>query len=180
MSPDKQIEAVLFYKAAPIKKSVLAKILGVNESDLNTAIPALKERLRGGATTLVISDDEVELVVAPEFDQLIEGLRKDELRRDIGKAGAETLAVVLYKAPVTRSEIDRVRGVNSSYILRALETRGLVERSSGKRQSEYIPTADLLRHLGIQEKTGMPDYASVMNALEAFERANASQSEDTE
>ena len=87
---------------------------------------------------------------------------------------------MLYKSPVTRSEIDRVRGVNSSYILRALETRGLVERSSSKRQNEYVPTTELLRHLGIREKTEMPQYASVMNALEAFERANASESEAAE
>ena len=173
MALDHQIEAVLFYKASPMKKSVLGKILNVDVGDIESALGTLKSRLDGGATTLVLTEDEVTLAVSPLYDELIEGIRKDELRRDIGKAGAETLAVVIYRSPVTRSEIDRIRGVNSSYILRALETRGLVERQSGKRQGEYVPTTELMRHLGIREKTEMPDYAGIMNALEAFERSEA-------
>lgn len=179
MALDHQIEAVLFYKASPMKKSVLGKILNVEVGDIESALSTLKSRLEGGATTLVLTEDEVTLAVSPDYDDLIEGIRKDELRRDIGKAGAETLAVVIYRSPVTRSEIDRIRGVNSSYILRALETRGLVERQSGKRQGEYVPTTELMRHLGIREKTEMPDYAGIMNALEAFERSEAGELSNT-
>lgn len=171
MELDKAIEAVLFYKAEPIKKAVLMKTLEVGEEELGTALSLLKERLQSGATALLSTDEEVSLVVAPEFDELIEGTRKDEMKRGIGKAGAETLAIVMYRGPITRAEIDRVRGVNSSYILRNLEIRGLVERRSGKRQNEFVITTELLRHLGIQEKTEMPDYAKVLNALEAFENS---------
>ncbi|OGG85997.1 hypothetical protein A2392_00830 [Candidatus Kaiserbacteria bacterium RIFOXYB1_FULL_46_14] len=170
MALDRQIEAVLFYKAEPIKKPTLSKLLGVEQTELESALAILKERLQGGATALVIAEDEVELAVSSEFDQLIESLRKEELRRDIGKAGAETLAIVLYRSPVSRGEIDRIRGVNSSYILRNLETRGLVERDTRGRGSEFRPTTELLRHLGIQEKTELADYANVMNALENFEK----------
>ena len=92
------------------------------------------------------------------------------MRRDIGKAGAETLAIVMYRAPISRVEVDRIRGVNSSYILRNLETRGLIERRSGARQTEFSPTTELLRHLGIEEKTALPDYATVMDALENYEK----------
>lgn len=170
MSIDRQIEAVLFYKAAPVKKSVLGKILEIDDETLDEALGFLKERLKTGATSLVATDTEVELSVAAEFDDLIDGIRKEELKRDIGKAGAETLAIVLYRGPVSRTEIDRIRGVNSSYILRSLEVRGLVERDTkGNRGSEFRPTTELLRHLGILEKTEMPDYANVMNALEKFE-----------
>lgn len=177
MESEKAIEAVLFYKASPVKKTALMKLFSIEESALTEALERLKERLVTGATTLVVSDDEVTLVVAKEFDELIDGLRKDELRRDIGKAGAETLAIVMYRSPVTRSEIDRIRGVNSSYILRSLEIRGLVERRVGKRQSEFVPTTELLRHLGISEKTAMPDYVNVMNTLATFE-AGQNQQDD--
>ena len=171
MELDKAIEAVLFYKAEPIKKAVLMKTLEVEEGELGAALKTLEERLQGGATALLSTDEEVSLVVAPEFDELIEGTRKDEMKRGIGKAGAETLAIVMYRGPITRAEIDRVRGVNSSYILRNLEIRGLVERRAGKRQNEFVITTELLRHLGIREKTEMPDYAKVLNALEAFENS---------
>lgn len=169
MKLDAKIEALLFYKAEPIKKVVLMKTLGVGEEDLGTALKTLEERLEGGATALLSTDEEVSLVTAPEFDELIDNTRKDEMKRGIGKAGAETLAIVMYRGPISRVEIDRVRGVNSSYILRNLEIRGLVERRAGKRQNEFVITTELLRHLGIREKTEMPDYAKVMNALEAFE-----------
>ncbi|MEX0913286.1 MAG: SMC-Scp complex subunit ScpB [Candidatus Paceibacterota bacterium] len=170
MQLDRAIEAILFYKAAPMKKSALAKILEVGEGEVSAALKALEERLKSGATALVMTDEEVELAVAPQFDSLIENLRKDELKRDIGKAGAETLAIVLYRSPVSRGEIDRIRGVNSSYILRALETRGLIERSLRGQRSEFVPTTMLMRHLGISEKTGLSDYVNVMNALENFEK----------
>jgi len=170
MTLDRQIEAVLFYKAEPIKKSILAKLLGVEQTELENALTILQERLQNGASSLILTEEEVELAVSSDFDQLIESLRKEELRRDIGKAGAETLAIVLYRGPVSRSEIDRIRGVNSSYILRNLETRGLVMRDTRGRSSEFRPTTELLRHLGIGEKTELADYANVMNALESFEK----------
>lgn len=172
MSLDRQIEAVLFYKASPVKKTALAKLFSVTEGEIEAALTILRERLQGGATSLVSTEIEAELAVAPEFDQLIDGLRREELKRDIGKAGAETLAIVLYRGPVSRSEIDRIRGVNSSYILRNLETRGLIERGIDGRQSQFRATTELLRHLGIEEKTALPDYANVMNALEKFEQQN--------
>lgn len=170
MTLDRQIEAVLFYKAAPLRKEQLQKMFSVAADEFEVALSTLRERLKGGATTLIITDNEVELATAPEFDALIETIRKDELRRDIGKAGAETLAIVLYRGPVSRSEIDRIRGVNSSYILRNLETRGLIERNVSGRGSEYRATTELLRYLGIGEKTELHDYANVMNALERFEQ----------
>lgn len=177
MNIDKRLEAILFYKAEPMKLSVLAKTLGVGEAEVMAELQSLSERLDDGATRVILTDDEVSLVLASEFDALIDGLRKDEMKRDIGRAGAETLAVVMYRGPVTRAEVDRVRGVNSSYILRNLETRGLVERKVGKRQGEYVVTTELMRHLGIKEKTEAPDYAKVMNALEAFE--NSTKENDT-
>lgn len=171
MAIDKQIEGVLFYKAVPMKKAAIAKVLGVGEEEVAAGLKVLKDRLQGGGTTIVEVGDSIELAVAAELDSLIENIRKDELRRDIGKAGAETLAIVIYRGPVSRGEIDRIRGVNSSYILRALETRGLIERSAKTERNEFIPTTTLLRHLGIQEKTGLPDYANIMNALENFENS---------
>lgn len=178
MSLDRSIEAVLFYKAGPMKKAVLAKLLDVEEVEVEKSLTQLQERLSSGAIALVLSEEEVALATAPEYDATIEKIRKEELRRDIGKAGAETLAVVIYRSPVTRSEIDRIRGVNSSYILRSLESRGLVERRTGKRQGEYVPTTELMRHLGIKEKMEMPDYQGVMNALESFERGVAEAGSD--
>lgn len=176
MTLDQKIEGVLFYKAEPVKKSALLKLFEVDETKLKDGLETLRKR-QNGALTLVETDNEVELVLGPEFDELTESLRKEELKRDIGKAGAETLAIVLYRGPVSRSEIDHIRGVNSSYILRSLEIRGLVERSYGGRQTEFKPTTELLKHLGIKEKTELNNYQSVMDALHKYEEALKAESE---
>ena len=173
----KQLEAVLFFKAQPVTKTALATLLAIPENDLPAVLAALNERLQTGATRILETDTEVSLVTAPEHDELIEQLRRDEIKRDIGKAGAETLAIVLYRGPITRSEIDRVRGVNSSYILRNLMVRGLIERSSNSKRTEYQITQDLLAHLGITHKTQLPGYENVLNQLERFEAALANEQE---
>lgn len=170
MTLEQKLEGVLFYKAAPIKKTALLKLFAVPEAELTQALTSLSERLKIGATRLLETDTEVELVTAPELDELIESLRKDELKRDIGKAGAETLAIILYRGPVTRSEIDRVRGVNSSFILRNLLVRGLIEKRGEQKNVQYQATPALYAHLGIAGKTALPEYESIMNTLDTYER----------
>lgn len=170
MELSEKIEGVLFYKAAPMKKRALCTLLGVEDAELEAALSKLQERLQSGATRLVTAASEVELVTAPELDPLIDDMRKDDLRRDIGKAGAETLAIVLYRGPVTRAEIDRIRGVNSSFILRNLMMRGLVERSAGAKQNQYQVTPELLAHLGITKRNDLPGFKETMDALDAYEK----------
>ena len=171
---EQHIEAILFFKAQPVAKKNLLSLLDTTEEQLTESLATLSKRLENGATRLLETDTELSLVTAPEHDQLIENLRRDELKRDIGKAGAETLAIILYRGPVTRGEIDRVRGVNSSYILRNLMVRGLIERSSNTKRTEYQITQDLLAHLGITHKQHLPGYENVLAQLEQFEAsANA-------
>jgi len=129
--------------------------------------------LNGGAVQLSMTETEVQLVTAPELDELIEGVRKDELKRDIGKAGAETLAIVLYKGPISRVEIDRIRGVNSAFILRNLMIRGLVERGTEGKSHTFSLTPTLLAHLGVTHKTELSNYATVLDQLEKFEQEQA-------
>ena len=169
MELEDKIEAVLFFKAAPMKKPVLCKMFAVTESDLESAITQLSSRMEKGGLRLFTTDNEVSLGTAPELDGLIEEIRRDEMKRDIGKAGAETLAIVLYRGPVARADIDRIRGVNSAYILRNLQTRGLVEKNNEGKNIVFRPTTELLRHLGITDKTKLTDYVTVMNALEQYE-----------
>lgn len=177
VSLEHKIEGVLFYKATPMKKSTLCKLFECSEEELDAALKTLKERLQSGATRLIETEDEVDLVTMSELDVLIESLRKDEMRRDIGKAGAETLAIILYRGPLTRAEIDRIRGVNSSFILRNLMVRGLIEKDSSTKQVLYRSTPALMAHLGITDKTALPGFADIMNALDVYEQEVASGSE---
>jgi segregation and condensation protein B len=170
MPIDILIEGLLFYKATPQKKQVIIKALGISAEELTLALSTLATRLEKGATRLVETDTDIQLMTAPELAPFVEALRKDELKGDISKAGAETLAIIVYRGPITRAEIDRIRGVNSSFILRNLMIRGLIERTqmSGPSHS-FQATPTLLAKLGITRQHDLPQFSAIMTQLEQFE-----------
>lgn len=172
MSLEKKIEAVLFYKGEPESKDVLLKLLNVKEEELEEAISKLGIQLETRGIRLLKINDQIELVTAPETSEVINSVKKEELMRDLGKAGSETLAVVLYRGSVTRSDIDYIRGVNSGFILRNLQIRGLVARIQDPNNSRsylYQATPELLKHLGITDVSQLPHYAEMRAELDRFE-----------
>ncbi|OGG47645.1 SMC-Scp complex subunit ScpB [Candidatus Kaiserbacteria bacterium RIFCSPHIGHO2_02_FULL_50_9] len=178
-----KIEALLFFRGEPVGKRELAKMLGSKDAEIEQGITELKSKLENRGIALLEKDDEVELRTAPEASELIEKIRKEELSRDLGKAGAETLAIILYRNPVTRADIDYIRGVNSTFILRNLLIRGLVERvqnPNDQRSFHYKPTFELLAHLGIKNISELPEYTSVQEELEKFTVSQKAEEEDSE
>ncbi len=109
-SVDSQIEALLFALGRPLGRTELQKMLGASQADIENGLKTLAERK--GGVALIDDGVEVELRVDGQNAGLIEKIRKEEYSRDIGKAGLEALSAVLYRAPLTRSEIDFIRGVN--------------------------------------------------------------------
>ncbi|PIR38392.1 MAG: hypothetical protein COV34_02180 [Candidatus Zambryskibacteria bacterium CG10_big_fil_rev_8_21_14_0_10_42_12] len=170
LSLEAQIEAILFYKGEGVKESELIKTLGTDEQSFKDAVLNLRENLSGRGLTLLEHDGIIALGTAQGAHGLIEKITKEELTRDLGRAGLETLSIVLYKGPVNRREIDYIRGVNSSFILRNLLMRGLIERVDDKagRGYSYKPSLDLLMHLGISRIDELPDYHKVKEELERF------------
>lgn len=169
MTLDAKIEAILFFRAEPVKIPWLAEVLGVSSDDTHEALSLLQGKLSERGIVTVFKDDEVTLSTAPEMSEVIEKIAKEDLSRDLGKAALETLTIVLYKGPIARSEIDFIRGVNSNFILRSLQTRGLVERitgESGERSFLYRPTFELLSHLGITRIEDLPEYGEFRTRVE--------------
>jgi segregation and condensation protein B len=122
----------------------------------------------------------VALVTAPELAETLETLRKEELKRDIGKAGAETLSIILYRGALSRVDIDYIRGVNSSFILRNLMMRGLVARTQNPKDTRtfvYDITPELLQLLGVTSRNQLPDYEMILTKLDQFERERTDSTE---
>ena len=97
---------------------------------------------------------------------------KEERERDLGRAGIETLSIVAYKGPVSKKEIEYIRGVNSQYALRSLLLRGLIERKNnetGERGVGYNITGDALRFLGLSRVGDLPEYEEIKKQLEVVE-----------
>lgn len=171
MTLDAKIESILFWKAEPISISKIAKILEISEEEVKGAIENLEKNLQGRGLALVMKDDEVTLRTAPEMSGVIEKLTKEELSRDLGKAGLETLSIILYQGPISRKEIDYIRGVNSNFIVRNLLVRGLIEKVENPKDQRsflYKPTFELLSFMGISKIEDLPEYATVKKELEVF------------
>lgn len=146
----------------------LGEILNVDELELNENIEKLKLNLASRGVVLIEKDTEVMLGTAPELSKLFEDLQKEELNKDLSKASLETLSIILYKNGASRSEIDYIRGVNSSFTLRALSVRGLVEKNVDPKDSRryiYKPSFELLSFMGVKSVSELPDYKDLNTVL---------------
>jgi segregation and condensation protein B len=164
-----KIEAILFYVAEPVKVDFLAKTLEVKKEDVLSELEKLEKKLEGRGVQLIRHDNEVSLATAPEFSQTIEKIIKEERERDLGRAGIETLAIIAYKGPVSKKEIEYIRGVNSQFALRNLLLRGLVEKrgsESDERVVLYSITEETVRFLGLRNISELPEYGEIQKQLE--------------
>jgi segregation and condensation protein B len=171
LSLAQKIEALLFYKGEPMTTKALAKLMGERVDSVSAALDELRASLAGRGIVLLEKDDSFTLGTTPAMSEMIESMRKEELSKDLGKAALETLSIILYKGPIARSEIDWIRGVNSSFIIRNLMVRGLVEKIQNPEDTRsflYRPTFDLLGNLGISHIEELPKYTEVRQRLEHF------------
>jgi segregation and condensation protein B len=168
MNIEQKIEAILFWKGEPISRKRLAEILESNQTEINEGILKLQENLKERGIVLVEKENEVMLGTVPELSELIEKLQKEELNKDLSKASLETLSIVLYKNGTNRSEIDYIRGVNSSFTLRMLSVRGLVDRiidPSDSRRYIYKPSFNLLSFMGVKSVEELPEWNEVNGSI---------------
>lgn len=164
------LEAVLFAAGEPVTKKRLGELLGVPADMLDAGVRELAALLDGRGLALIDNGSELELRTAPDAAELVKKLRESELSRDLGKASLEALAIILYQDGATRSDIDWVRGVNSSAAIRSLMMRGLIERvddPGDRRRARYRATMDALGHLGLSSATALPRYEEFASTLTA-------------
>ena len=120
-----QLEALLFVAEKPLSRREIGLAAGVDAATVDERLGDLEVSLAGRGIRLALSGDRVELVTAPEAGALIARyLGTDAVR--LSPAALETLAIVAYRQPVTKSGVERIRGVDSDYSIRALLHRRLV------------------------------------------------------
>lgn len=184
--PSKAIlEAILFSYGAPISQKRLAAIVEKREEEIAILLDELREDLereKRGVRVLTVGD-EVQLGSAPEFGSFVEKLFKEDFKEELTPASLETLAIICYRGPISRGEIDFIRGVNSSFILRSLLLRGLVSREPDPARPHvwhYQPSFELLKLLGVTSKVELPEYTELSKKLnELAETLEAGEKRDT-
>lgn len=176
-----QIESILFWKGEPVAISTIAKILNITEEIVTSELQTLESSLTQRGIVLQRNNNEIALATHPGMSTIFETLTKEELSRDLGKAGLETLSIILYRGPVKRSEIDYIRGVNSQFILRNLLIRGLIERVTDPKDERsflYKPTFELLSYLGVSKLEDLPEFEAVKQEIETHKQQKEAENKD--
>lgn len=170
----KKVEAILFAIGDPISIKKLAEIISVKEEEIKSIITllGLKYQDETSGICLIEHSDSVQLATKPELFPILEKLVIREARESLTPATLETLSLITYLAPISKSSLEYIRGVNSSFTLRNLLIRGLIERIPHPKKTNtylYRPTSDLIRHLGISKLEDLIDfnkYQELKNELE--------------
>jgi segregation and condensation protein B len=168
-----QLEALLFNfgEALDIKK--IASLLNISNEECEKAIgewAAILANDPARGLTLLRKENKVQLVTKVELKSIAELIVKDEFREQLTPAALETLSLIAYLGPVPRATIDYIRGVNSSFTLRALVMRGLVERCDEKGLSfKYRVTEQFMKHMGLASLTELPEHEKYKEILRQFE-----------
>ncbi|AKM78213.1 MAG: Condensin subunit ScpB [Candidatus Wolfebacteria bacterium GW2011_GWE1_48_7] len=157
------LEALLFVHGDPLDVKKIASVLKTEASNVEGAIATLAGHLEqeGRGLMLVRQESRVQLATKPAFSSLVEYLVKDAFEENLTPAALETLSLIAYLGPISRARVDYLRGVNSSYSIRNLLMRGLVEKTVDPQSAHvtaYRVSFDLLKHLGVSSIEDLPDY----------------------
>lgn len=168
--PENLIEAALFYNGGAMSIKQLAAATGLSADAAKQAVESLAASLGDRGIRVVREGEQVALATSPASHEMIEKMRRDELEGPLGKAGLETIAIIMFKGTVSRADVEYIRGVNCSSILRSLMIRGLIERTDNpndKRSFLYRATPELPAHFGLEKMEDMPRFAEMKTKLEA-------------
>jgi segregation and condensation protein B len=168
MSIKSQIESLLFVSAKPITIKQLADVLKSGEKEIEAAGDELAREYNSGekGTRIIRDGRKLQMVSASENAGTVQAFLKDETTGELSRPSLETLTIIAYRGPIPKFDLDRVRGVNCSLILRNLLLRGLIEAVEDKDKKEiyYSVTLDFIRFLGVGDLRELPDYEKLRTA----------------
>jgi len=162
MSIKSSLESLLFVAAKPLKVKDLAELIKKSNDEVVKALDELASEYETDKRGMEIIKQGAtyQMVTAPTEAKLIKEFVKDETMGELTKPSVEALTIIAYRGPITKSDLDRIRGVNCALILRNLLLHGLIEAKVDKKKNEtyYNVTLDFVRFLGIKDISELPDY----------------------
>lgn len=157
-----KIESLLFVAARPMSMKRLAEACGASKEEVSAALDEIMAayNVDGRGIRVLHNGSEVQLSTSPDNARLVQDFLKDETTGELTKPSLETLTIIAYRGPVFKAELEQIRGVNCSLILRNLLMRGLVEAQGEPYdpQTTFRVTMDFLRFLGVAGVEELPEY----------------------
>ncbi len=154
------VEAILFVTPEPISTTQVAGLLDVTPRVVKNALDELDSLYQGRGIRLQYHKNKVQITSAPEAANVLESMLELETTSTLSQAALESLSIIAYQQPITRPQIDSIRGVNSDGVLRTLLNKGLIDdvgRADGPgRPILYSTTTEFLKHFGLSSYDELP------------------------
>ena len=163
MKTESIIESLLFISGEPMGFKKLAKITSINEGELKLSAGVLAKKYRdeNSGLRILIKENKIQMVTAGENSEFVDKFLKADIEGELSRATSEVVSVVAYRGPISRMEIEEIRGVNCSFTLRHLMIRGLIERINkpdDARAYLYKISFNFLKTLGVERVEDLPKY----------------------
>jgi len=157
-----QIEALLFISNKPLPIKKLAELTESSKIEVEAVLAALQEEYNNDekGIRIMINDGVAGMATDAKVAAVVEKFLKEELTGEMTRPQLETLTIIAYRGPIAKMELEQIRGVNCSLILRNLLMRGLVESNLDRKLGVlmYQVTLEFVRYLGLTDIKNLPDY----------------------
>ncbi|MCS7285674.1 MAG: SMC-Scp complex subunit ScpB [Anaerolineae bacterium] len=160
MEPKVILESLLFIADEPVEIDHLVEVLGLDKETIAVIIEELAKEYSGRGIRLQRLGGKIQMVSAPEAAPYVERFLETKPARKLSQAALETLAIIAYLQPITRAQIEAIRGVNSDGVIRSLLSKGLIEEvghlDSPGRPALYGTTFQFLKYFGLERLEDLP------------------------
>lgn len=174
-----QIEAVLFVSGKEIEESFIKEKLNADTKDFNKAVAELQEKYSGDSGIhLLRFNKKLQFATNPQYSAEVEAVLNPIKEKELTNAMLETLAIIAYKQPVTRLDVEEIRSVDCSYSVQNLVRLGLVEVVGRKetigKPLLFATTDDFLKRFSISNVSDLPDYETLLAKLQEISESDLS------
>ncbi len=176
-----KIESLLFVSNKPLSAKQLAKFSGAKEQEVTAALEQMANARAESGIVLLSAPDGYQLATNSANIEVVKTFLNSDLRESLTEATVEVLAIIGYRQPISKAEIESIRGVNSQYSIRALLMRGLIEKipnPNDARGSLYQVTTEFLQQLGITSVNDLPDFETLVSKIQLPETAGLNMEEE--
>lgn len=174
---DEILESLLFLSGNGLKVADVATQLEVKTADVNTAVKRLKEKYGGKSGIHLLSfNGKIQFATNPAYSDVVACVLNPIRERDLSNAALETIAIIAYRQPVTRLDIEQIRGVNSEYTVQMLLKNNLIE-VVGRKEAVGKPllfgtTDEFLKRFQLESLDELPDYETLLESIKVIGEKN--------
>lgn len=163
-----QIQSILFVANRPLSVKDFSKIFAQPAHAVQAALDALRDESQNSGIVFLENNGWYQMATNPVNSTVVKDFLNADLREKLTDATVEVLAIIAYRQPISKAEIEAIRGVNSQYSLRALLMRGLIEKVPNPRDARgflYETTTEFLQHLGLTSVKELPEFEKLVEHI---------------